>query len=523
MGGVMGLWGPSFSPGPGRIRPPGNMPSAQDVGIGMKEDQKPADPLGERTGPGNSGFSIVGATDRPRHRPSISVSVAVFALALAFAALGLSLLLPAGLRPGEALREFFRETTPHEAYLMGLSETGLTATALGQDWMSAAQAALVRPLHTELPYQEEGFFPEEEAAALGYRVSLRRGQRLTVRVELDGVSDTRLFLDLYRVAPDTLRPPVHVFAPEPGSGLVFEPRRSGDYLLRIQPELLRGGRFSVTIERDAALEFPVAGSSTEAIGGVFGDPRDGGRRDHHGVDIFAPRGTPVVATSTGYISRVDTTDIGGRVIWLRDAQRGASAYYAHLNEPLVQAGARVEPGDTIGTVGNTGNARTTPPHLHFGLYFRREGPRDPWDYLYQPPGALEPVAVALEGLGQWARVRGDDIHLRDEPSTRAHILADLPRHTALRVTGGVGSWYRVRLPDGAGGFVSADLTEEVGEPLWLERVAQASPLRSDPLPGAPVMDQLPNGADLPVLGTFGDFLYVRGPAGRAGWVVAGGE
>jgi murein DD-endopeptidase MepM/ murein hydrolase activator NlpD len=489
----------------------------------MRDDKLSSFGLNSAGGTGNSGFSPVGTTDRPRKRPALRTSVAVLALFLAIGALGVALFFPGGVGPEGGFRGFFRETTPHEAYLMGLAETGLAATALGQEWMAAAEAAKVRPLPLDLPYLEEGFFAEEEPAALGYRFSLRRGQRLTVQVELDPAVDTRLFLDLFRLAPDTLRPPVHVYAPESGSELVFEPRRTDEYLLRIQPELLRGGRFRVTIRNDAALAFPVSDSGERDIGSFFGDPRDGGSRPHHGVDIFAPRGTPVVATSEASVRRVDTTNVGGRVIWLRDRRLGASVYYAHLNEILTQNGARVMPGDTIGTVGNTGNARTTPPHLHFGLYFSREGPYDPWDYLVQPSGEVEPVEVALDEVGRWARVRGDGIHLRDGPTVGANILADLPRHTAVKVTGGVGSWYRVKLPDGTGGFVVGDLTERVGEPLWLETVAETRSIQAAPLPGAPVMDQLPDGTDLPVLGTFGDFLYVRGPSGRAGWVAAGRE
>jgi hypothetical protein len=279
----------------------------------------------------------------------------------------------------------------------------------------------------------------------------------------------------------------------------------------------------VTIENDAALEFPVAGRSTRSVGSFFGDPREGGRRRHHGVDIFAPRGTPVVAAAEAYVSRVDTTEIGGRVVWLRDRKRGASLYYAHLHEILTRDGARVMPGDTIGTVGNTGNARTTPPHLHFGMYFRGEGPFDPWDYLFQPPGALGAVEVQLAGLGEWVRVRNEEIHLRERPTRRARVLTELPRHTAVRVMGGVGTWYRVRLPDGITGFVAGQLTEATGEPLWLERVAQAQPLQSVPVPGAPVMDRLPDGVDIPVLGTFGGYLFVRSPSGRAGWMAAEGS
>lgn len=474
--------------------------------------------------PGNGSpqvsFREEGATDRPRRRPAVSTLTAMVALALALISLFVSTFAGDWGRPPDRVREFFRDPTPHEAYLMGLSASGLASSALGQDWIAAARVALERPLPTELPYQEEGFFPEEDPLALSYRFSLRRGQRLTVRVELEngGAQDTDLFVDLFRVAPDTLRPPVPVYSPEPGSELVFEPRRSGDYLLRIQPELLRNGRFRVTIENDAALEFPVVGRNSRAIGSFFGDPRDAGRRLHHGVDIFAPRGTPVVATSDAYVSRVDTTSVGGRVIWLRDSRRGASVYYAHLNEILTQAGARVSPGDTIGRVGNTGNARTTPPHLHFGLYFRGEGPFDPWYYLVRPPGELKPVEVQVAGLGRWARVRGGEIRLRERPTNEAPVLADLPIHTTVRVMGGIGTWYRVVLPDGNTGFLAGSLTEEVGDPLWLERVAQAQPLQMNPSPGAPAMDEIQDGAEIPVLGTFGEFLYVRAPSGRTGWI-----
>lgn len=126
------------------------------------------------------------------------------------------------------------------------------------------------------------------------------------------------------------------------------------------------------------------------------------------------------------------------------------------------------PGDTIGLVGNTGNAVTTPPHLHFGLYVRGEGPVDPWDYIYRSPAELVQVEVDLTELGEWVRVVRDGIRLRERPSLRAHILAELSRDKALRVYGGVGDWYRVRLPDGTSGFVLSRLTERAQRPVFSE-------------------------------------------------------
>jgi murein DD-endopeptidase MepM/ murein hydrolase activator NlpD len=418
----------------------------------------------------------------------------------------------------EVLREFFREPTPHEEYLLGLSHAGLASTALGKDWVRASKEAISEPLSMDAPFLEEGFFATEEPSARGYRFPLRRGQRLRVTVDLGANDSTRLFVDLFRCAPDSTRAPVPVLSGEAGDEMVYEPRRAGDYLLRVQPELLRGGRFTVTIEKEPSLTFPVAGRSTRSIGSFFGDPREAGRREHHGVDIFAPRGTPVVAAAEAIVSRVDTTPVGGRVIWLRDSERRASIYYAHLNEILVEEDIRVQPGDTIGRVGNTGNARTTPPHLHFGLYVRGEGAFDPWHYIFELATEVDSVDVRLEELGQWVRVSGRDIYFRDRPTRRGEVLAELPQHTTARVLGGVGTWYRVELPDGQRGFVAGRLTEHLSEPIRLERLAQEQPLQAQPRSDAPVMRELPTGTDVAIMGTFGEFLFVQSPSGQSGWM-----
>jgi len=372
-----------------------------------------------------------------------------------------------GCEQADSVREYFREPTPHEEYVLGLSHAGLTGTALGRDWVQAAKDAILRPLTMEAPYLEEGFFPAEDPSSRGYRFPLRRGQRLVVRVDLAGSEPARLFVDLFRAAPDSSRAPVPVLSEEAATEMVYEPRRSGDYILRIQPELLRSGQFTVTIEKEPALTFPVAGRTSRSIGSFFGDPREAGRREHHGVDIFARRGTPVVAAAEAYVSRVDTTPVGGRVIWLRDSKRNASIYYAHLHEILVQEDTRVTPGDTIGLVGNTGNARTTPPHLHFGIYLRGEGAFDPWDYLVELPSGLQPVDVEMAEVGEWVRIagHGQEIHLRERPTRRGQVLTDLPQHTPVRVMGGVGTWYRVQLPDGNSGFVAGRLTESLPAPI----------------------------------------------------------
>ncbi|GAB4092124.1 M23 family metallopeptidase [Flaviaesturariibacter terrae] len=115
-----------------------------------------------------------------------------------------------------------------------------------------------------------------------------------------------------------------------------------------------------------AVVFPVAGSHT-AIKDKWGASRDGGIRRHKGIDIHARKGTPVVALADGVIVERAQRPIGGKTLWLKPAGQPWTAYYAHLDKQLVREGQHVHKGQVIGTVGNTGNARTTPSHLHFGV------------------------------------------------------------------------------------------------------------------------------------------------------------
>src|SRR5213078_368679 len=84
--------------------------------------------------------------------------------------------------------------------------------------------------------------------------------------------------------------------------------------------------------------------------------------------IFAPKGTEIVAVTDGVISFIGDQKLGGHCIWLT-TENGASFYYAHLDRwaPGLYEGMEVQSGDLIGFVGNTGNAKHTPSHLHFGI------------------------------------------------------------------------------------------------------------------------------------------------------------
>lgn len=367
----------------------------------------------------------------------------------------------------EIVQDRFRDLTPYEAYQENLAAAGLHETALALDWAAAGLEALEDPVAVDLPFEEEAYITADDPLAVGYRVHVPRGRKLTFAVAIDSDEGTRLFIDLFRVPNDEEDPLRPVFSADSVAGIYEheDPWRAGDYILRVQPELLRGGTYRVILTQEAQYAFPVEGRAMGAILSFFGAPRDGGRRVHHGVDVFAPRGTPVLAATAGVTYRVSDTNIGGKVVWVRDDARGARFYYAHLDSQYVGNGVQVEAGDTIGFVGNTGNARTTPPHLHFGVYRRRQGPFDPYPFLATPRGTLAEMTADLSMLGSEVQPGNDGIRLRASPAMRGEVLMELDSGASLRVLGASGDWFRVRLPDGGYGYVAARLMDAVSAVL----------------------------------------------------------
>ena len=114
--------------------------------------------------------------------------------------------------------------------------------------------------------------------------------------------------------------------------------------------------------------FPVYGPSS--FGDTFGAPRgDLTSGWHHGADIFGQIGEPLLAVADGTVFSVGWNDIGGYRLWLRD-RAGNQFYYAHLSaySPVAVNGRQVKAGAVLGFMGNTGDASTTPYHLHFEIH-----------------------------------------------------------------------------------------------------------------------------------------------------------
>ncbi len=349
----------------------------------------------------------------------------------------------------EKVPEKFYPRNDHEAYWHALTQVDLDHTALGKDWIRAAETTLSNPQKSVLPYLEALHLDPKIAEAITYRFKAKRGQKISIELSPLSADSSILFIDVFRVISDSLQEYRHIATADSSFKLAFEARKNNHYLLRIQPELLRGGNYRLSVDVGPSFKFPVAGKNKRAIQSFFGDPRDGGRREHHGVDIFARRHTPILAPCDGYIRFVGVRGLGGKVIWLQDSKHYDNLYFAHLDSQWVKARTFVKTGDTLGTVGNTGNARFTPPHLHFGIY--NNGPMDPYYFIADTkrkvvePGPTEGI------LGQMKKSTNTQIITREAQGKSP--LDTLTKDEHLRITAIVGNTLRVKTLAGKTGYL----------------------------------------------------------------------
>lgn len=127
----------------------------------------------------------------------------------------------------------------------------------------------------------------------------------------------------------------------------------------------------------SGLRVPVAGVTRATLRDSWGEAREGGSRGHHGTDIMAAAGTPVVATADGRVEKLFKSGRGGTTVYQRSADRRWTYYYAHLEgyAPGIREGMRVRAGQVLGYVGDTGDAGAGNYHLHFGVTRMRGGER----------------------------------------------------------------------------------------------------------------------------------------------------
>jgi len=134
---------------------------------------------------------------------------------------------------------------------------------------------------------------------------------------------------------------------------------------------------------DNRLPVPIKGINRNELRDTWGAARSQGR-NHEGIDIMAERGTKVYSATEGLVADLRNNNLGGKIIWII-GPAGSWHYYAHLDDHKrgLNVGDYVRKGDLIGYVGNTGNARATAPHLHYGIYLngKGRGAVNPYPYL----------------------------------------------------------------------------------------------------------------------------------------------
>lgn len=319
-------------------------------------------------------------------------------------------------------------------------------------WKTVYENAMNDTIKVPLPYTESGVFSSITPLVYSYTIPLHEGERLLVLVDTP-VDSLKVFIDVFQKKDSVIKAQPEIRAAPGASYVLMDVDETADYKVIIQPELIANAPFTMRIYTQPTYTFPVRDTGNRNIQSLWGASRDAGRRSHEGVDIFADRGTPVVAVSDGRVSFTGERGLGGKQVWLRDKPFGRSVYYAHLDSILVNTGQRVSVGDTLGLVGNSGNARTTTPHLHFGIYKGYSGAIDPLPFIRIRETPSEEAGFD-SSLGSINRNKAE---VRIGPSTKHSQISDLHAKDSVRILGRAGNWYHIQAQDSLKGFIHRSL------------------------------------------------------------------
>lgn len=324
------------------------------------------------------------------------------------------------------------------------------ADSLLNRWQKSFTAAVNNNLEIKDGFVSTINNNDEISHALGYSIDLKKGDVLIVETE-KVVPGSKIFIDFMEVgassaSTESKKLDDHIFR-KPID-------RTGSHQIIIQPEIGYTGKFNLKIYTQPSLAFPVAGKDNADIQSFWDANRDGGARSHEGVDIFAKRGTPVIAAVNGMVTRTGNSGLGGKQVWLRDGILGNSLYYAHLDSIMSEGGQIVKIGDTLGTVGNTGNAEGGSPHLHFGIYILG-GAVDPYPFI-RKRGI--PKFQTFE-IASNKRTIKDGSNLRLGPDNNSKLVKTINVKTAANILAVTAGWSHIITVEGTEGFISNNRLE----------------------------------------------------------------
>ncbi len=404
--------------------------------------------------------------------------------------------------------------SPRDHYAKYLKKTD---NERSEQWEQLGKNALVSPVLVNFPHKEQNVFPNDLPIAFGYKLIVPRGRRLEAIVS-STTSDTssKVFLELYQQSGEQLKR--LAFAESSSNRLAWEATDSTTVIVHLQTEAEKMADITLSLESHPLLSFPVVRRDSRHIISFWGVARDGGRRSHEGIDVAAPRGTPVLAAANGYVSSVGVNNLGGNVIFQEVENGGITLYYAHLDSQLVVSGQRVSVGDTIGTVGNTGNAVTTGPHLHFGIYESFRSAIDPLPFLALPKKDNSNLTLLGKKAGNWERISSKTSEIKAGPDQAQDTVTRIARNTMVRVVGKTGQWYKLWLPDGKIGYAGANNISTGLNSLRTMTVEQERPLWAAPSLDSYAVLRVPAKSSVKILGTWQNFLYAETPGGQRGWL-----
>lgn len=410
-------------------------------------------------------------------------------------------------------RGVFVKKTPHEKYESKLKEAGLANTQLGQLWMQAANKSLTTPISINLPYKETGYFEMNMPGASGYVFSAKRGEKVNIQVTTNPQIGFLLFTELWQRRSTNEKPTLLSATDTTTLRIDHEIKDDGEYIVRIQPELLQGAGYTITIITSPSLAFPVNKQEKPRVISYWGASRDAGARNHEGIDIQARKGTPTVASADGHIARVTENNLGGKVVFLRPRGKNYSLYYAHLDEQLVSQGQSVQTGDTLGLIGNTGNARNTPAHLHFGIY-TPGGAVDPFPYVNDNRPKAKEVQSDTSYITKYGRVKANVV-MTSGPQPNDPKVANLLSGNSIKILAATGNLYRIQLPDSSEGFVGRESVTLL--PLQKKSISSSITLLDKPDAHAAIKVVIQQGSSVSLLGSYKNY-YFASFDNKFGWV-----
>ena len=335
--------------------------------------------------------------------------------------------------------------SPHSLYEKKLSFSDYSQAEI-DEWKNAEIQAINDSLIVDLPTQIKLSGASDDFNAWVYQMTLQEGQK--VEIEISKSSEKELFADIFFEAKPRDFQHIESIKEVTKDLFILE---SGTYRIRLQSPINQSISSNISLQIKPAYDiFPVEGKGNRAIQSFWGADRDGGRRKHEGIDIFASKGTPLLAVCDGEIDRVKDGGLGGKTIWLYDKELDQSMYYAHLDEQLVYEGQYVHAGDQIGTVGNTGNARTTPPHLHFGIYLEKA--IDPLPFVKRQSAISKSPKYANE-VGKRGMITSKPARMYFAPNKKSKAKSVLVKGTIVDIIGATGNFLHIKTAERGSYFV----------------------------------------------------------------------